>query len=114
MPALRCCPPLPQAVRAASRQMARARQMSRERAMLVTALALASCSSGSAALRGGGKTLAGQVHSLLARAASGQAPTWSMFGGDDHHTHRSTHTGPATNKLKWKCSIDTDVYYSSP
>lgn len=75
-------------------------------ALISSALTLLSCSSGG--------RLAEEGAALLARTGSGTVPPWSMFGKNSLHTRLSEHTGPPTNRLKWKSNTTSDVYLSSP
>ena len=76
-------------------------------AVLLSAMALASCSGG------GLRTLTdGAV--MLARGGSGVGSPWAMFGKSSLRTRLSEHTGPPTNKLKWKYNTASNPWYSSP
>lgn len=43
------------------------------------------------------------LHELRIGGGTG-VDSWSMFGHDPQHTHRSPYAGPATNALKWSCA----------
>ncbi len=73
---------------------------------LIALLALASCSGGLKALSDGAQ--------YIAKQGSGVGPPWGMFGMNSLHVRRSTHTGPATNRLRWKHSTTGDIYLGSP
>lgn len=74
--------------------------------VLTIMLVMASC--------GGARLSTDPGAALLSRSGSGAMSPWRMFGANSLRTRLSEHTGPPTNRLKWKYATKCDVNYSSP